>query len=210
MSWIQWHQQSEQFASEALIAHRSNDFDRARSLYGQAAAAEHKALGELETGKQRTRGITAVSAVSLWFKAGDFKRAEQLAYLMLIAGDLPEFASSELRTLVQAIWTEGSKQDAGVTFLPGQVYISVKGGEVITGGAPLDLIVDKVQTIQSMFFRTIEEFKKLPLRTRGAPTPDEGVVLDSDGFKDSFTLRLLRGAKRIMLLGNSVFAKGVE
>ena len=34
--------------------------------------------------------------------------------------------------------------------------VSVKGGEVVTGGAPLDLIVDKVQTIQTMFYRTIE------------------------------------------------------
>lgn len=169
MTWIERHQQSEKLASEALVAYRANDFDRARALYAQAAEAEQKALNDLELGKPRTKGITAVSAVSLWFKAGDFKNAEQLAYLMLSVGDLPEFASLELRTLVQAIWTESSKQQAGVSFLPGQVYVAVKGGEVVTGGAPLDLIVDKVQTIQSMFFRTIEEVKKMPLRTRGAP-----------------------------------------
>jgi hypothetical protein len=170
MNWIQWHQQSEKLASEASMAYRRNDLDGARSLYAQAADVEYKALQVLEAGKPRTRGITAVSAVSLWFKAGDFNKAEQLAYLMLGAGNLPEFATAELRTLVQAIWTEGSKKEAGVSFLPGQVYVSVKGGEVVTGGAPLDLIVDKVQTIQSIFYRTIEEAKELPLRTRGAPT----------------------------------------
>lgn len=170
MTWIEWHQQSERLASEAVVAHRANEFNRARLLYGQAAETEQRALNDLESGKPRTRGITAVSAVSLWFKAGEFNKAEQLAYLMLSAGDLPEFASAELRTLVQAIWTESSKQQAGVTFLPGQVYVAVKGGEVVTGGAPLDLIIDKVQTIQSMFFRTIEEAKKMPLRKRGAPT----------------------------------------
>lgn len=169
MSWIQWHQQSEQLAAEASIAYRRNEFDLARSLYARAADAEQKALQEVDAGKSRTRGITAVSAVSLWFKAGLFQKAEQLAYLTLSAGDLPEFASTELRTLVQAIWTEGSKKEAGVSFLPGQVYVSVKGGEVITGGAPLDLIVDKVQTIQSIFYRTIEEAKEMPLRTRGGP-----------------------------------------
>lgn len=118
---------------------------------------------------QQSGAITAVSAVSLWFKSGNYAKAEQLAYLMLSAGNLPDFASFELRTLVQAIWTESSKQQAGVSFLPGQVYVAVRGGEVVTGGAPLDLIVDKVQTIQSMFYRTIEEVKKMPLRTRGAP-----------------------------------------
>jgi len=54
-----------------------------------------------------------------------------------------------------------------VNFLPGQVFVSVKGGEVITGGAPLDLIVEKVQTIQAMFYRTIEFIKDMPLRVRG-------------------------------------------
>jgi len=82
---------------------------------------------------------------------------------------LPDFAHVELRTLVQAIWTEVSKQAANVGFLPGQVFVSVKGGEIITGGAPLDLIVEKVQTIQTMFYRTIEFIRDMPLRQRGAP-----------------------------------------
>jgi hypothetical protein len=48
--------------------------------------------------------------------------------------------------------------------------VSVKGGEVITGGAPLDLIVDKVQTIQSIFYRTIEFLNGVTLRRIGRPT----------------------------------------
>jgi hypothetical protein len=80
------------------------------------------------------------------------------------------FARLELRNLVQAIWTESSKQRATVGFLPGQVFVSVKGGEVVTGGAPLDLIVEKIQTIQAMFYRTIESVKEMPLRLRGAPS----------------------------------------
>lgn len=169
MSWAQWHQTSERLASEAEVLYRRNDIDAARLLYAQAADAEHKALQSLEPSKVRTRAITAVSVVSLWFKAAKFAESEQLAYTLLGAGDLPDFAVHELRTLVQAIWTEGSKQTAGVTFLPGQVFVAVKGGEVITGGAPLDLIVNKVQTIQAMFYRTIEEAQAMPLRIRGGP-----------------------------------------
>jgi hypothetical protein len=59
-----------------------------------------------------------------------------------------------------------------VNFLPGQVFVSVKGGEVVTGGAPLDLVVEKVQTIQAMFYRTIEFIRDMPLRRRGAPIRD--------------------------------------
>jgi hypothetical protein len=91
---------------------------------------------------------------------------------MLSDASVPQFARTALRSLVQAIWTESSKRDAGVGFLPGQVFVSVKGGDVITGGAPLDLIVEKVQTIQSMFYRTIEFIRDMPLRPRGAPTRD--------------------------------------
>jgi hypothetical protein len=169
MSWAQWHRRSEELASEAEVAARRHDAVTAHSLYAQAAEAENQALQVVDRNKLRTFAITAVSAVSLWFKSRQFQKAEQLSYLMLSNADLPEFATAQLRTLVQAIWTESSKQAAGVSFLPGQVYVSVKGGEVVTGGAPLDLIVDKVQTIQSIFYRTIEEAQEIPLRRRGGP-----------------------------------------
>jgi hypothetical protein len=169
MSWAQWHKQSEQLASRAELAARQNDLPLAHRLYQEAARAENQARQALDPKKTRTLGITAVSAVALWFKARQWKEAEQLSYLMLSHHDLPDFAAAQLRTLVQAIWTESSKQEAGVSFLPGQVYVSVKGGEVVTGGAPLDLIVDKVQTIQSIFYRTIEETLAMPLRKRGGP-----------------------------------------
>ncbi|WP_253261754.1 hypothetical protein [Ramlibacter montanisoli] len=38
------------------------------------------------------------------------------------------------------------------------------------GGAPLDLVVERVQTIQSIFYRTAEFLKNLPLRRRGPAT----------------------------------------
>lgn len=169
MTWADIHQRSEALASEAFLALRSGRVQEAAELYSHAAAAEEAALRELDKTKPRTLGITAVSAVSLWFKAKDYKRAEQLAFAMLGSDSLPEFAVSELRLIVQTIWTEKSKQEAGVTFLPGQVVVSVKGGTVVTGGAPLDLIVDKVQTIQSLFYRTIEFLKDIPHRARGGP-----------------------------------------
>jgi hypothetical protein len=91
---------------------------------------------------------------------------------MLADASIPEFARIELRNSVQAIWTESAKRAARTTFLPGQVLVSVKGGEVVTGGAPLDLIVEKVQTIQAMFYRTVEFFRDMPLRPRGGPAKE--------------------------------------
>jgi len=170
MTWAELHSQSERLAIEAHVALKSRDTRRALDLYRQAADFEARALTLVDPSKVRTRGITAVSAVALWFKAEEYGRAEQLAYSMLADSSIASFAVEELRNLVQAIWTEGSKLRAGVTFIPGQVMVSVKGGEVVTGGAPLDLIVDRVQTIQAMFYRTIEFLNGASHRRVGRPT----------------------------------------
>lgn len=169
MTWARWHADSEQLASQAEALARANDARAAQALYLKAAEAENQALMHLAPDKPRTLGITAVSVASLWFKARAFKKASQLCYLMLGRDDLPGFAADQLKALVQAIWIEESKSEAEVAFLPGQVNFSVKGGEVVVGGAPLDLIVDKVKTIQSIFYRTIEESQEMPLRRRGEP-----------------------------------------
>ena len=67
------------------------------------------------------------------------------------------------------IWSEKAREQAGVQFAPGQVMVAVKGGEIVEGGAPLDLIIDKVKTVQSLFYRTTELMKGLPHRKRGGP-----------------------------------------
>lgn len=172
MSWAKYHSDSEQLAIQAQLAAQSRNSVLAQSLYKQSAELEKKALDCLDNTKIRTLGITGVSAVALWFKSGEYSLAEQLAHKMLSSPDVPEFAREELRNLVQAIWTESSKLKANVSFVPGQVMVSVKGGEVVTGGAPLDLIVEKVQTIQSMFYRTIEFLNGVSHRKSGPPAKE--------------------------------------
>ncbi|TAK72121.1 MAG: hypothetical protein EPO19_02750 [Betaproteobacteria bacterium] len=169
MTWAELHAESEQLAIEAQLALLARNARQAVDLYRRAAEAERRALDQLDGSKVRTRGITAVSTVALWFKAREYALAEQLAHAMLADPYIPDFAREDLRNLVQAIWTESSMQKAGVEFVPGQVMVSVKGGEVVTGGAPLDLIVDKVQTIQKMFYRTIEFVNGVSLRRAGPP-----------------------------------------
>lgn len=172
MSWLSWHQKSEQLASNAHSCARLGEYDRAVSLFADAAMAEKQALAELDVSKTRTLGITTVSAVSLWFKARQFSEAEQLALRWLSSNQLPRFAVEQLRNLLHAVWTAQTMGSAAVSFLPGQVFISVKGGQTVTGGAPLDLIVEKVQTVQALFYRTIEFMKGIPHRKRGAPSID--------------------------------------
>ena len=172
MSWSEFHERSERIAIDATAALKARRTTDAEKLFREAAELESLALADLDISKQRTRGVTAVSAVALWFKGAAFERAEQIAHLSLADATMPDFARRELRTLVQAIWTETTKRDAGIEFIPGQVMVSVKGGEVITGAAPLDLVVDKVQTIQAMFYRTIEFLNGVAHRRIGRPTKE--------------------------------------
>jgi hypothetical protein len=145
---------------------------RGQELLRRAAKEEAAALAELEKGKHRTRGITAVSAAALWYKARDYGAAEILVHSALAEGELPPFAQSQLRNLLQAIWTADAAEKAGVKFVTGDVLVSVKGGSIIHGGAPLDLIVQKVEGIQSVLFRTVEMLLDRPFRRRGGPPAD--------------------------------------
>ena len=140
------------------------------ALYARAADAEDQALADLDMSKTRTLGISVVSAASLYYKAGSFARAEEVAVRWLGFDSLPAFAREQLRTLLQSIWSEQGLEETGPRFAPGQVLVSVQGGEIVRGGAPLDLIMDKVKTVQSLFHRTAEFLAGLEHRRRGSPS----------------------------------------
>jgi hypothetical protein len=172
MTWAQHHKESEAFAARAEDLENDGEFEAAIKLFDLAAQAETKALEALDPSKSRTIGITAVSAVALWYKAGNLNTAERLAYRCLVLENIPKFAEDQLRSLLQQIWNEHAQKNAGVSFIPGQVIVSVRGGSVVEGGAPLDLVLEKVSGIQSLFYRTAEYLKSMPLRRRGPPSKD--------------------------------------
>ena len=167
MSWIEYHSKSEKLATDAELALREGKSENAIDLYRKAAECELKALEHIDPTKGRTLGITLVSAVSLFYKAKLYQKAESLAYQYLLTSQLPPYATSEIRVLVQTIWSEVARAESSVKFTSDKVLVSVKGGEVVPGGAPLDLIVQKVECIQSLYYRTAELLNDLPHRKRG-------------------------------------------
>lgn len=172
MTWSDSHKKSEEAAANAHQAVRRGNVEEARRLFIEAAEAEQLALNQIGSEKTRTLGIIAISAAALFYKGGDLGRASQLAHRMSAEPALPPFAHHELRGLLQAIWNEQAQDESGIAFAPGQVVVSVKGGQVVTGGAPLDLIVSKVQDIQSIYYRTVEMLKGMPHRTKGPVAKD--------------------------------------
>jgi len=172
MSWSVHHDESERLAAEAELAARHRDLNRASELYLQAARLETAALSEIASSKLRTYGITAISAVSLWYKARDFANAKLVLFAALAKENLPSFAAAQLEELLQAIWYDEGLQRAGLQFTPGHVLISVSGGKIVSGGAPLDLIMQKVDQVGRIFYRTIELILEKPFRTRSTPSLD--------------------------------------
>jgi hypothetical protein len=172
MSWADRHRKSEELASRAHIAMLGGNTKHAEQLFADAAAFEQEAIDELDPSKQRTLGITVVSTASLWFKSKRYEEAQKVAYRWLSSSKIPQFAMDHLRSIVQACWTEEAKIKSGVQFVNGQIFFSIKGGQVVSGGAPLNLIVEKVQIVQSIFYRTAEYVKGFPHRAHGVPSQE--------------------------------------
>ncbi len=165
MTWLEQHRLSERYASDAEVARLRGEYTQAQGLYAIAAQHEERALHEIAPHKLRTYGITAVSAVALRFKAAEFSEAKVLSYRCLASERLPEFASRQIEDMLQSIKGE----QAGIPLNDGQMLISLKGGEILYGGAPMDLIIGKHQKMRSMIYRTTEYLKKVPHRRRGGP-----------------------------------------
>jgi hypothetical protein len=167
MTWAKFHVESEKIASAAELAVNHGDVAVGRELYLKAAEAEMRAIEALDVKKARTLGVTAVSAVALWYKAHEFAQAERLAHKWLATDLLPAFAVEQLQMLLQMMWNDIVRERAGVKFTGGEVLVSVKGGETVAGGAPLELIVRKVEEVRNIFYRTAEMLVAMPHRKRG-------------------------------------------
>ena len=103
MSWVEHHKRSERLASDAQVALFQNRKTEALELYARAADAEDNALADLDRSKVRTVGISAVSAASLHYKAGDLERAGEVAAEWLLWPALPDFAKNQLRRIQRSI-----------------------------------------------------------------------------------------------------------
>ena len=96
MSWIMNHRIAENAASEAEMLTR-----QAKARYLEAAKAEEDALAFVQIEeKSKTYGITAVSAVALYMKAGDSDHALRLGKKVLLSIGLPDFAKKEIMTML--------------------------------------------------------------------------------------------------------------
>lgn len=112
MSWVDLHTKSEHFAAEAEVSVYQGESNRSIELYKAAAEAETTALDLIDITKVRTLGISVVSAVSLWYKAHDYQKAQNIAYRWMSTSNLPSFAVEQLQVLLQTMRSDNAQSKA--------------------------------------------------------------------------------------------------
>src|SRR5437764_3451236 len=97
------HDPAQLLADQAGSALASGDVQTAEELYTQAAQLESEVLLRIPPDRGRTFAIVGVSVASLWYRAANYARAEQVARELLSDSDLLPSARSELTDLLAAI-----------------------------------------------------------------------------------------------------------
>lgn len=99
MTSVTAHRQAEDWFVQAERFEREGDLDSASHAYRQAADCEVAAFQSVPTSRPRIRGILAVSAVSLYQRAGTWEVGIRFAEAFLNHGDLPKFYRRQLHIL---------------------------------------------------------------------------------------------------------------
>ena len=165
------HKVAREAAAAAEQALRAGDSAAAQARYLEAAEHELRSARQIPPSQPRTRGILAVSSVSLLFKAAALQRAERMAYEFLTDESLPAFARDQLRETLEAVWAQHAMQMSGRQYSGQMVSVALRGTDIGAGRAPLGLVVDRIVGVNSLLYRITEWLGQFPLRTRGAP-PD--------------------------------------
>lgn len=163
------HEKAQQKAAEALLAIRAGDRIAAQNLYREAAALEAKAVERVAPGQTRTLGILAVSLVALQYKARMFDLAERSACMYLAHPKLGEGVRKQLRELIETVWDEQALVAEGRRYVDEEVVVSLRGGTVGSGTAPLSVAVQSQNGVSALLTRLAEWKGDFDFRRRGPP-----------------------------------------
>ncbi|MCP3143878.1 hypothetical protein [Pyxidicoccus xibeiensis] len=75
---------------------------------------------------------------------------------------------NKLRELLEVVWDERALP-AGMEYSSNEIIVSLRGGSVGYGTAPLELALSKSAEIRSLLYRTAEWVRREPLRRGGLP-----------------------------------------
>jgi len=186
------HDRAQKLAAQAmLMAAQGDDRAAALRLYAEAAALEREAFLQVPADKARTRGILAVSFVSMLYKARELKQAESALYGLLAQDTFTAPARAQLRELLEVVWDEQAIAENGRQYADDDLVVALRGGEIGAGTAPLDLVLQKGDGFRSLLTRAAEWLGGYDFRARGRPPAE---------ITDALQLRALQPAPGSYLL----------
>jgi hypothetical protein len=103
---LRLHREAEVLMGYADLAKAQGRPQEAATLRCQAAELEAQVFGLLPLDRPKTRGITAVSSVALYRKAGALDRAICQAEIFLKHGGMHEFSRLDLEEMVEEMRAE--------------------------------------------------------------------------------------------------------
>jgi hypothetical protein len=129
--------QSETMALQAEQAWSTGKQEDGRGLFAKAAELEEAVAFSVPETSARMRGVLAISAVALWYKAARYDHAKRVAYSFLAGGQhLTEQGRADLEDLVDRCSREGAVARVGVASDMIPVEVKLDGGRVLVGLAP--------------------------------------------------------------------------
>lgn len=96
----------------------------------------------------------------------------------------------------------------------GQTVAQVEGADLVGARFSESKVIGVVKALWGIsvllddVYSDPETIRAMCIGKAFSAIPNQVVVPDRDGFKDNYTLRLLKGAKQVMLLGASVYSRG--
>ena len=155
-------------AEEAFLAQKRGDLDAAERLFSEALRLEQNAADQLPLSKEAepTRSILYRSAASLAYNSKDYELADRLIARGL-SGFPPKEIEEELKNLYEDVNFMRHLSAKGMTLDPGQWVMTIAGNAISYGGAAAEFFMPRVDSISSLFYRTVERLLKVPYRASG-------------------------------------------
>lgn len=195
----QRHRQSEELAFDAERLTRKGQLEASSAAYAKAASLEEAVAQEVADREPRERTVLAISAVSLWLKAGKWDDAARCGcHFLGMPHALTPDGKKELAALVDRAWRS---QELGEYFPGNAAYAGLEarllGGTIRKGLAPANVVAERRDVVVPMLYRVAEWRTLRRFRKAGASTfARELEVIEAPALAASYTVRLFVGSAR--------------
>lgn len=163
----QLHEKAMALAEQAFIKRFTND-SNAINLFKEAFELERQAalIAYKENVSEPSRSVLLQSASSLAINCNEFREAEKLIACAL-SGEPPYEIAEELRNLLEEVNFGRHLKLNNITLSESEIQLSMVGKTVSYGMIRSDEFWNRVNTFETMTYRTVERKMNKPFRESG-------------------------------------------